>query len=129
MQSLHFSAADPGGGQILGRAAYSLAEATTNEATVTGGQSMSETRRCEVCGEVIDPERVEVLPETRLCTTHARQIEKLGGEFKVTSHLERTSKEGSLKRNYGGVTTTKRRNHEALRKLRDAYTQEQEQKG
>jgi hypothetical protein len=90
---------------------------------------MSEkTRPCEICGQLIDPERVEILPETRLCGEHARQIEKFGGEFIVTSHLERTSKAGSLKRNYGGVTTTKTRNHEALRKLRDAYTQQQEAK-
>jgi hypothetical protein len=87
------------------------------------------SRPCEICGGMIDPERVEILPETRLCTDHARQIEKYGGEFKVTSHLERTSKEGSLKRNYGGVTTSKTRNHEALRKLRDACAREREQNG
>jgi hypothetical protein len=93
-----------------------------------GGNAMTEkTRPCEICGQPIDPERVEVLPETRLCRDHARQIQKYGGEFIVTSHLERTSKEGSLKRNYGGVTTSKRRNHEGLRKLRDAYAEEQEQ--
>jgi hypothetical protein len=91
---------------------------------------MSEkTRPCEICGRMIDPERAEILPDTRLCTEHARQIEKLGGEFRLTSHLERTSKEGSLKRNYGGVTTSKTRNHEALRKLRDAYAQDKGQKG
>jgi hypothetical protein len=87
------------------------------------------TRPCEICGRMIDPERVEILPDTRLCTDHARQIEQYGGEFRVTSHLERTSKEGSLKRNYGGVTTSKTRNHEALRKLRDAYAREREQNG
>jgi hypothetical protein len=94
-----------------------------------GGETMSEqTRPCEICGQPIEAERLEVIPETRLCITHARQIEKLGKEFIVTGRLERTSKEGSLKRNYGGVTPSKRRNEKAIRRLREEYQQEQERK-
>jgi hypothetical protein len=55
-------------------------------------------------------------------------VQKYGGEFSVTGTLERTSKGGSLKHNYGGVTTRKTRNHEALGKLRDEYLREQESK-
>ena len=36
------------------------------------------------CGQPIDPERIEVVPETRLCVDHARMIVKHGGEFVVT---------------------------------------------
>jgi len=32
----------------------------------------------------IDPERIDVLPETRLCIEHAKMIGKYGGEFIVT---------------------------------------------
>jgi hypothetical protein len=78
-------------------------------------------RVCEICHEVIDEERCEGLPDTRLCTTHAKEIQQFGGEFRIVSQQERTSKQGSLKINYGGVATRKQRNHEALRKLRDAW--------
>jgi hypothetical protein len=88
---------------------------------------MSEqTRPCEICGRPIEAERIEVIPETRLCIAHAHEIEKYGKEFVITGKLERTSKEGSLKRNYGGVTPSKRRNEKALRRLREAYQQGQE---
>ena len=41
---------------------------------------------------------------------------------------EKISKAGSLKKNYGGVNPSKRRNHRALEQLRDEYLEEQEQK-
>ncbi|MDR3633207.1 MAG: TraR/DksA C4-type zinc finger protein [Isosphaeraceae bacterium] len=83
------------------------------------------TRPCEICDELIDPERVEAVPETRLCTTHARQIQKHGGEFLLTASPERTSKPGSMKRNYGGVDIQKQRNTQAINKLRAEYDEEQ----
>ena len=83
------------------------------------------TRPCEICRRPIEEERIEVVPETRLCAEHARQVQKYGGEFTVTYEKERTSKPGSLKRNYGGVTPHKARNEEALRKLREEYEQGQ----
>src|SRR4051812_1707054 len=89
---------------------------------------MEKSRPCEICGQPIDPERVEALPNTRLCTAHARQLEKLGGEFKVSATWERTSKPGSLKRNYGGVTPKLRRNDRGLAQLRAAYQAEQERR-
>jgi hypothetical protein len=79
------------------------------------------TRPCEICKELIDPERIEAVPATRLCTEHARQIQTLGGEFVVTAQHERTSKAGSLKRNYGGVDIQKQRNTEAINRLRAEY--------
>jgi hypothetical protein len=78
-------------------------------------------RHCEICRQEIDPERLEFLPDTRLCVTHARLIEKYGGEFVIRASQERTSKPGSLKRNYGGVTTTATRNTAALARLRQDY--------
>ncbi|MCE9554519.1 MAG: hypothetical protein K8T91_14255, partial [Planctomycetes bacterium] len=81
---------------------------------------MTKSRFCEICKQPIDPERVEVLPETHLCTRHAHEIQKFGGEFRLVSHQERTSKAGSLKKNFGGVSTHTVRNDEAMRKLREA---------
>ena len=81
----------------------------------------SSTRPCEICKQPIDQERLEVLPETRLCTEHARMIQKFGGEFIVTATQERTSKAGSLKRNYGGVSTSKTRNLKAMERLREEF--------
>jgi hypothetical protein len=69
----------------------------------------------------IEAERIESVPETRLCADHAQQILKFGGEFIVTATQERTSKTGSLKLNYGSVTTSKTRNQKALDKLRDEF--------
>ncbi|MEQ8787575.1 MAG: hypothetical protein RIC55_14825 [Pirellulaceae bacterium] len=48
-------------------------------------------------------------------------IDKYGGEFLLSAVQERTSKSGSLKLNYGGVHTTKRRNVEGIQRLRDDY--------
>jgi hypothetical protein len=78
-------------------------------------------RLCEICNAEINPERAEALPETRLCTEHARQIEKLGGEFRLSSSVESTGKVGSLKKNYGGVNVSKTRNYDAVEKLRKKY--------
>lgn len=81
-------------------------------------------RYCEICKAPIDPERVEAIPETRLCVEHGREIQRFGGEFVVTASQERTSKQGSLKHNYGGVSTSRTRNHEAIARLREAYESE-----
>jgi ribosome-binding protein aMBF1 (putative translation factor) len=81
------------------------------------------SRPCEICGERIDPERVDVVPETRLCVEHAKIISKYGGEFIVTGTQASLGKAGSLKKNYGDVSIEKKRNTEALRKLREEYEQ------
>ena len=78
-------------------------------------------RGCEICKQAIDPERLEAIPETRLCTRHAQEIEKYGGEFRLSARQERTSKPGSLKRNYGSVSTRKIRNNLAVQRLRESY--------
>jgi hypothetical protein len=87
------------------------------------------TRACEVCKRLIDPERIDALPETRLCTEHARMIAKYGGEFILTTRQERLNKENSLKRNYGGVSAKMRRNHLALKKLCKEYDEAQRHGG
>lgn len=61
-------------------------------------------RLCAGCDTEIPAERVEALPETQVCV---RCSERMGGEFKVYVIPERTSKEGSLKKNYGGYATRK----------------------
>jgi hypothetical protein len=86
-----------------------------------GGVMSDKTRPCEICGEPIDPERIEVVPGTRLCTEHARMIGKYGGEFIVTGTQTSLGKSGSLKKNYGDVSIDKKRNTVALEKLRDEY--------
>jgi hypothetical protein len=86
-------------------------------------------RPCEICMQQISAERALALPDTRLCAEHARQIQKFGGEFIVTATQERTSKPGSLKRNYGSVSTSKRRNLEAIERLREKYLEQQQKDG
>jgi len=83
----------------------------------------NKTRSCEICGQPIDPERIEVVPETRLCVEHAKMIVKYGGEFIVTGTQASIGKSGSLKKNYGDVTVERKRNTEALRKMREACEQ------
>ena len=82
---------------------------------------MAAFRGCAVCKQPIEPERAEADKQTELCAKHARVIEKFGGEFKMFANQERTSKAGSLKKNYGGVETYRRRNKKAMQALRQAY--------
>ncbi len=63
------------------------------------------TRTCVRCGAEIPAERVEAIPDTMVCVKCAQEMG--GSEFKVIAVPERTSKEGSLKKNYGGYTTRK----------------------
>jgi hypothetical protein len=81
------------------------------------------TRPCEICGQPIDPERLEAVLETRLCVEHANIVAKFGGEFLVTGTQTSLGKRGSLKKNYGDVSVEKKRNTEALRKLQQEYDQ------
>ncbi len=80
------------------------------------------TRPCEICHELIEPERVEAIPETRLCTEHAKMIVRYGGEFTLSSTQESLGKVGSLKKNYGGITPQKTRNARAIEQLRRDHT-------
>ncbi|MFO0926078.1 MAG: TraR/DksA C4-type zinc finger protein [Gemmataceae bacterium] len=79
------------------------------------------TRPCEICGVAIPEGRLEAVPETRLCVTHARAIEEYGGEFRTFATQTSLGKSGSLKRNYGDVSVARKRNDDGLRRLRDAY--------
>ncbi len=83
----------------------------------------AKARFCEICTRPIESDRIEAVPESRLCTEHATAIRKFGGEFIVSAETEVTSKQGSLKRNYGSVTTSQKRNMEAVERLRDEFQQ------
>lgn len=61
-------------------------------------------RTCERCGGVVPAERVEALPDTRVCVGCSRAM---GGEFDVYVVTEQTGKAGSLKKKYGGYATKK----------------------
>jgi hypothetical protein len=78
-------------------------------------------RLCEICRLPIEADRAEAIPDTRLCTEHGREIARFGGEFIVSAEQERTSKAGSLKLNYGGITTARVRNTAAVARLRDEW--------
>jgi hypothetical protein len=78
-------------------------------------------RLCEVCGQPIGEVRAKYLPDTVLCITHARQINEMGGEFLLAARNTSLGKAGSLKKNYGDVTAHRRRNYEALRKLKEMH--------
>ena len=84
----------------------------------------AKTRPCEICMKPIEADRLEVLPDTRLCLDHSKKIKKYGEEFVVTSVEERTSKPGGMKINIGGVTPSKKRNHAAIEKLKDEFEDE-----
>ncbi len=64
-------------------------------------------RFCERCQAEIPAERVEAMPETRICVQCSQEI---GGEFKITATAENLAKAGSLKKNYGswGIQKTRR---------------------
>lgn len=65
---------------------------------------MTTSQPCARCGGEIPAERLEALPETQVCVACSREM---GGEFTVYVTPEKTSKEGSLKKNYGGYTARK----------------------
>ncbi|MDY3560969.1 TraR/DksA C4-type zinc finger protein [Gemmata sp. JC673] len=65
---------------------------------------MTTPQPCARCGNEIPAERLQALPETQVCVACSRAM---GGEFTVYLTPERISKEGSLKKNYGGYTTRK----------------------
>ena len=66
----------------------------------------SKTRPCQRCGVEIPPERIEVLPDTRLCVACSKAV---GGEFDLTLTPENLAKSGSLKKNYGSFSMNKTR--------------------
>jgi hypothetical protein len=91
---------------------------------------MSTTKRlCAVCRQEIPAERLEVVPDTWLCRRHAGEIEKYGGEFTLSARQESLGKTGSLKKNYGGVNVSKRRNQAALEKLQAEFEQRRQEEG
>lgn len=63
-------------------------------------------RFCQRCKTEIPAERVEVLPDTRLCVKCSAAV---GGEFEVSVVPDNLAKAGSLKKNYGSWTVEKRR--------------------
>ncbi|MEM7314200.1 MAG: hypothetical protein AAF497_13715 [Planctomycetota bacterium] len=82
-------------------------------------------RLCIVCKSQIEAERIEGIPATRLCLKHGKEIIAYGGEFKISVSQERTSKQGSLKLNYGGISTASLRNEAGLNRLIDDYEKQQ----
>ena len=56
---------------------------------------MAKTRPCQRCKAEIPAERLEALPETRLCVRCSAAV---GGDFKRTVKLRSRGKEGSLKK-------------------------------
>lgn len=61
---------------------------------------------CIRCDEPIPAKRLEALPDTKVCVGCSAAI---GGEYHVGVELERTSKEGSMKLNYGSAKLIRRR--------------------
>jgi RNA polymerase-binding transcription factor DksA len=63
-------------------------------------------RLCQRCKAVIPAERVEAIPETRLCIACSQAV---GGEFEMQVFSENLAKTTSLKKNYGSWEVKKRR--------------------
>jgi hypothetical protein len=55
---------------------------------------------------MIPVERIETLPETRLCSKCSQEV---GGDFEVTVVPDNLAKSGSLKKNYAGWSVKKKR--------------------
>ena len=81
-------------------------EGTIERVNQRRNESSMKTRYCERCKVEIPAERIEVLPETRLCVNCSQTV---GGEFEVRISRENLGKAGSLKKNYGGVTVKMKR--------------------
>lgn len=64
------------------------------------------SRPCIRCKTMIPQERIEALPETRLCVECSKLV---GGDFERTVVSENLAKTGSLKKNYGGISVKKKR--------------------
>lgn len=58
-------------------------------------------QECKRCKKEIPAERLEVLPDTEVCTECSKAI---GGEVKMLVSLDSTGKAGSLKKNYGSAS-------------------------
>lgn len=56
---------------------------------------------CKRCKAEIPAERLEVLPDTEICTSCSKAV---GGEVDLYVSLDSTGKAGSLKKNYGGAS-------------------------
>ena len=78
-------------------------------------------RLCVVCKKEIENERMDAIPATRLCVEHGKEIQKYGGEFRTSAADERTSKQGSMKINYGGIATNSTRNNAAIEQLVEEF--------
>lgn len=62
---------------------------------------MANTRLCERCKKMIPPERLEAVPQSRLCVECS---ERVGGDTTLTAKDENLAKKESLKKNYGSVS-------------------------
>ena len=67
---------------------------------------MAKSRPCQRCRAEIPAERIETLPETRLCIKCSQEV---GSDFISVMSQESLGKAGSLKKNYGGVHVVKHR--------------------
>lgn len=56
---------------------------------------------CKRCKKEIPEERLEVLPDTEICTECSKAI---GGEVNMFVSVDSTGKAGSLKKNYGSAS-------------------------
>ena len=65
-----------------------------------------EKRTRELCDAPIPPERVKAIPGTWLCIECSEEV---GGDFVYTATQENLGKAGSLKLNYGGIGSIKKK--------------------
>ena len=53
----------------------------------------SPTRPCEICNQPIDPERLEAVPDTRLCGDHARKTRNHEAMHKLKEEYEQETQQ------------------------------------
>ncbi len=69
----------------------------------------AKARPCKRCKKEIPPERLDAVPGTTLCVECSQTV---SGEWEYTFSHENTAKAGSLKKNYGGISISKKRKSE-----------------
>lgn len=69
-------------------------------------ESDSDTILCRICERVIPPERLAILPDTRICVECSRRV---GGEYELKVTVGGTGKPGSLKITGQEITARRQR--------------------
>lgn len=90
---------------------------------------MSSPRLCVICCWLIEEERIEHVPHTRLCAVHVHAIEPYGGEMRVQIASPRREFSGRLHPPFQATPFVRRtRNEDAMNRLSEDFVAQREAK-